>query len=160
MFAKIINQSKYFKITILVLNIALVLFVAIYVIFSIFGGHSKKVNTFDEVVASEYTSEFEENNQSDGMSGIYEMLITGSHADAGDNKVFNFGTNGIYSGFFDNQRTSVTNYQYNITESADGNTYVNIYTPEKTQYVSYKLGFDEESNLVLYNNNDFLVLVQ
>ena len=154
-------EGKRYKYNILVANIVIAASLVVYVFASLLGvGHRTNKNSFSEVVASEYTADTSVTESADGMSGIYNMLINGTHADAGNGKVFYFGTEGIYSGYFDNQRTSVSNYSYEVVENESGVDCVNIYNPEKTQYVQYTLGFDENSNLVMFCDDESVTLVQ
>ena len=162
MIAQAFIEGKKYKYVILAANIIIAICFVVYLVWNL-TGHSVdgKTDSFNNVVASEYTTETTMTDSSDGMSGISGMLISGTHADAGQGKVFYFGAEGIYSGYFDNQRTNVTDYTYEVVQNETGEDCVNIYNPEKTQYVQYKLGFDQESNLVLnFDENETITLMQ
>lgn len=92
------------------------------------------------------------------MADVYTTLIKGTNVNISNDKQMHFGTDGTFSGFFDENSTDVEGYSYEvqgITNDADQNgvvAIVNIYNQDRSQYVQYHLvygGNSDEPELLL-----------
>ncbi len=145
-------EKKNVKIAVMVINLLLIVGLVFYIIFMHAGsGRSSKA---PGVTAEEYTEE--QLNQAlsqanDSMMSIYSNLIPGSSAEFSDGNTMTFGSEGSYSGYFDESNPSITG-TYVVTTSDDTNflANVNIYNGNSSNYVQYKLMYDENNDFMLY----------
>jgi hypothetical protein len=82
------------------------------------------------------------------MEQIFYSMIAGDYV-INENVEYNFGKDGIFSGFFDDANMSVKGYSYEIFV-VNENAVVNIYNHEKTVMVSYELILSGKAALALY----------
>lgn len=103
---------------------------------------AKKINYKDEYLAG---YEIEQESYIHGIIiGRYYYL---------NNILFEFGNNGVYNGFFDNQNKNVSGYKYEIVSLGD-NFYVNIYNKEETAAVQYRIYLKSEKLILCYEPNE------
>ena len=82
------------------------------------------------------------------MEEIFKDLIIGRYK-ISEKIEFNFGLNGVYSGFFDNSNKNVSGYRYDIIVINEV-PLLNIYNKEKTAMVSYELILSGTSDIIIY----------
>lgn len=103
-----------------------------------------------DIVASEkvlFVEDYQGQRDS-SMEEIFEELIVGRY-EISENIEFNFGLNGVYSGFFDNSNRNVSGYKYDVIV-IDEVPILNIYDNEETAMVSYELILSGTSNITIY----------
>lgn len=150
------SKSKKFEISVCILNIILII-VMIGYLFHAFAG-KKEVATSNADTVKVDDTEFSFDEANDAMADVYTTLIKGTNVNISNDKQMHFGTDGTFSGFFDENSTDVEGYSYEvwgITNDADQNgavAIVNIYNQDRSQYVQYHLvygGNSDEPELLL-----------
>lgn len=154
-------EKKGFKTAVCVVNVCLIFGLIFYLIL-VYVERNGLVNSESalSVEGKEYMEVDAANAMdaaADQMVSVYYTLLQGSHADIGDDKNLQFGIDGNFSGFFDMEHPDVSGYTYEVlglSESEEDNAgyeaNVNIYNPDKSAYVQYKLLFDDNLNMQLY----------
>ena len=146
-------EKKNVKIAVMALNLALIVGLVIYIFYMHSGGLHKS-GSAPSVTSETYTEEelaLAMSQAEETMVSIYGNLIPGSKAEFSDGNTMNFSVGGNYSGYFDEENPSV-NGTYIVTASDDDNYLadVNIYNGSTSNYVQYKLMYDENKDFVLY----------
>ena len=142
------SKSKKFEIGVCILNIILIIVMIVY-LFHAFAG-KKEVATSNADMVDDTEFSFDEAN--DAMADVYTTLIKGTNVNISNDKQMHFGTDGTFSGFFDENSTDVEGYSYEvqgITDDADQNgavAIVNIYNQDRSQYVQYHLVYGVKSD--------------
>ena len=146
-------ESRQFKIIIMSINVFLIVGLVVYIVFLHTGNSIKEDGGSPDVAAHSYTEE-ELNavmdQAADSMVSIYGDLIPGSEAEFSDGNIMSFGSDGSFSGYFDSENPSIEG-KYVVTASEDDYLAdVNIYNGESSDFVQYKLVYDEDKHLMLY----------
>ena len=102
------------------------------------------VDTSDSLLLSGDYSE----SRNDSLEDIFYSLIEGKHR-VNESMEYNFGLNGLYSGFFDDYNANVSGYSYEII-SAGERTVLNIYNSDKSEMVTYELILSDAMQVTLY----------
>lgn len=106
------------------------------------------VSVPESVVEQAQQTEFTDEDTTEAIYDIYEILIVGNFK-LGKDLEFNFDSAGSYSGFFDNENRFVEGYTYQL-EKNDGQTLVHIYNEDKSRIVTYVMTLSEETgNIIL-----------
>lgn len=150
--AKELLDSKKFNITVMAVNLVLIVVLASYLLIS--HSHFQKMSQTDDPGNNDATTTQEEVDQKlaeadSDVIEIYSMLLENSDFDLGEGIEFHFGSNGVYSGYFDAKNTSVENYSYEICLEDNKRINLVLYNPDKSKYVKYEMTFDENGNIVL-----------
>lgn len=99
-------------------------------------------------IQQEEFAEFTDEETMEAIYDIYGILIVGNFK-LGKDLEFNFGSDGSYSGFFDNENRFVKGYTYQFENNA-GQTLVHIYNEDKSRIVTYVMTLSEETgNIIL-----------
>lgn len=142
------SKSKKFEIGVCILNIILIIVMIGYLFHAFAGKNTVEVDD----------TEFSFDEANDAMADVYTTLIKGTNVNISNDKQMHFGTDGTFSGFFDENSTDVEGYSYEvlgITNDVDQNgavAIVNIYNQDRSQYVQYHLvygGNSDEPELLL-----------
>ena len=155
--------TKYFKILFMILNAAIILGLISYILFLRSGGltFSKKA---PDVATQTYTEEEiaqAMERAGENMISIYGNLLPGSRAEFSDGNVMQFSADGVFSGYFNSENPSIEG-TYIVTASDDEYLAdVNIYNGESSDYVQYKLMYNENKDFMLYYpaDNAYIALV-
>lgn len=137
-FAKILDNKK-FTITVMVLNVVVILLLVIVLI----QKTSQEKLTTD---TTPYNVDVTATN--DSYLELINNIIKESTFTV-DNMEFTFGAEGEYSGFFDKDNTNVNGYFYNL-EAKGVDTYLNIYSPDYSRVVNYRIDISKDGNVLLY----------
>lgn len=81
------------------------------------------------------------------MANVYSLLIQGTSFDVEGGLTFNFGTEGEFSGYFDEANPNVKNYKYKVLVGNDNNYKLYIYNFDTG--VEYDMIFNPEGDVVL-----------
>lgn len=84
---------------------------------------------------------------SNDMSGLYSSLLLGKYK-VGQGIVFEFQSDGSYSGYFDDQHPDVTGYTYTL--KYDGSNYLlSIFNERKSAKVTYYVILTDDAGIIL-----------
>lgn len=92
------------------------------------------------------------------MANVYSLLIQGTSFEVEGGLTFTFGTEGEFSGYFDEENPNVKNYKYKVLVGNDNNYKLYIYNFDTG--VEYDMIFNPEGDVVLTDkvNNRTYVL--
>lgn len=111
-------------------------------------GTPMEVSVPEPAVEQAQQAEFTDEDTTEAIYDIYGILIVGNFK-LGKDLEFNFGSDGSYSGFFDNENRFVEGYTYQLENNA-GQTLVHIYNEDKSRIVTYVMTLSEETgNIIL-----------
>ena len=99
----------------------------------------------ESVKASDYAVSYNELK-----SESFRDRIGGNTYLVSDSLKFVFGMDGTYEGFYDSKMTDVSGCSYNIFTDDGGATYLQIFSPDGTSSVLYRLGTSAAGNVTLY----------
>lgn len=92
--------------------------------------------------------ELSDEDTTEAIYDVYGLLIIGNFK-LGKDLEFNFGSDGSYSGFFDNDNRFVEGYTYQLDNNA-GQILVHIYNEDKSRIVTYVMTLSEDTgNIIL-----------
>ena len=158
-------ESKAFKVGVMVLNVLLIVALVGYIVFLHTGGLKKDTASTSPDVATKTYTEEELNaameRADENMVSIYGKLIPGSRAEFQDGNTMSFGADGKFEGYFNAENTSIEG-KYVVTASDDDYLAdVNIYNGESSDFVQYKLMYDDNKDFMLYYpaGNAYIALV-
>ena len=114
--------------------------------------NTENVSELDEVTSTNGILPDYDGNQSDYLN-IYRDLIVGRYL-VFDKYVFDFTTDGSFSGFFDSNNPSVSGYLYEIIE-IDDEPMLHIISNDKSSFIEYNIELRADKAVVLtYKNSN------
>ena len=85
------------------------------------------------------------------LSDTYTLLIEDNLFDAGNGIIFDFGSDGEFSGFFDADNMNVEGYSYQLVKR-EGVDFLDIFNEDRSRSVSYEFSMlDDGSGITLYH---------
>lgn len=143
------KKEKVIAVVIAFLVVDLVVVIALSKIFLRQGkDESLDASAFKPAVEQMQQTGFTDEGTTEAIYDIYALLIVGNFK-LGNDLEFNFGDDGSYNGFFDNDHRFVEGYSYQLENNA-GQIQVHIYNEDKSKIVTYIMTLSEETgNIIL-----------
>lgn len=146
---KMIDKKKIIAFVVAFVVVDFVIVIALSKIF-LRQGQEKSIDVpVSETVAEQIQQTgFTDEDTTEAIYDIYELLIVGNFKLDNDLE-FNFGSDGSYNGFFDNENRFVEGYSYRLENNA-GQIQVHIYNEDKSRMVTYIMTLSENTgNIIL-----------